>query len=87
MYSTLSTRKRRTLHLVADSWEKEGGQCNYIKFFDNILIHLPSLGHFERRISLGYDADLSQVRAEFDGELLSVVVPRKPPQISWFSHA
>jgi HSP20 family molecular chaperone IbpA len=35
-------------------------------------------GHFERRISFGYDADLVQVRAEFDGEMLRVVVPRKP---------
>ncbi|KAI0071649.1 hypothetical protein K474DRAFT_1581640, partial [Panus rudis PR-1116 ss-1] len=55
---TLSTRKRRILHLVADSWEAEGG-------------------HFERRIAFGYDADLTQVRAEFDGELLRVVVPRR----------
>ncbi|KAM6501963.1 hypothetical protein JOM56_001940 [Amanita muscaria] len=35
-------------------------------------------GHFERRISFGYDADLVQVRAEFDGEMLRVVVPRRP---------
>ncbi|KAF8639554.1 hypothetical protein AX17_001458 [Amanita inopinata Kibby_2008] len=34
-------------------------------------------GHFERRISFGYDADLVQVRAEFDGEMLRVVVPRR----------
>ncbi|KAK7005877.1 hypothetical protein R3P38DRAFT_3214820 [Favolaschia claudopus] len=55
---TLATKKRRILHVSADSWE-EGG------------------GHFERRISFGYDADLAQVRAEFDGELLRVVIPRK----------
>ncbi|KAF7357729.1 CBS-domain-containing protein [Mycena venus] len=57
---TLATKKRRILHVVADSWE-EGG------------------GHFERRISFGYDADLAQVRAEFDGELLRVIIPRRIP--------
>ncbi|KAF7310956.1 CBS-domain-containing protein [Mycena chlorophos] len=57
---TLATKKRRILHLVADSWDAEGG-------------------HFERRISFGYDADLALVRAEFDGELLIVVIPRKIP--------
>ncbi|KAJ7733602.1 hypothetical protein B0H14DRAFT_2996333 [Mycena olivaceomarginata] len=30
-----------------------------------------------RRISFGYDADLAQVRAEFDGEILRVIIPRK----------
>lgn len=35
------------------------------------------LGHFERRVSFGYDAELSQVRAEFDGEMLRIVVPRR----------
>ncbi|KAJ7045890.1 hypothetical protein C8F04DRAFT_939727 [Mycena alexandri] len=57
---TLATKKRRILHVVADSWE-EGG------------------GHFERRISFGYDADLAQVRAEFDGELLRIIIPRRMP--------
>ncbi|KAF7320422.1 CBS-domain-containing protein [Mycena kentingensis (nom. inval.)] len=57
---TLATKKRRILHLVADSWEAGGG-------------------HFERRISFGYDADLAQVRAEFDGELLRVIIPRRMP--------
>jgi HSP20 family molecular chaperone IbpA len=40
-------------------------------------------GHFERRISFGYDADLVQVRADFNGEILQVVVPRKPMTL-WF---
>ncbi|KAJ6594285.1 hypothetical protein B0H19DRAFT_919334 [Mycena capillaripes] len=57
---TLATKKRRILHVVADSWEDGGG-------------------HFERRISFGYDADLAQVRAEFDGELLRVIIPRRIP--------
>lgn len=34
-------------------------------------------GHFERRISFGYDADLTGVRAEFDGETLRIMVPRR----------
>jgi len=42
-------------------------------------------GHFERRISFGYDADLVQVRAEFDGEMLRVIVPRRlPPCGFWY---
>ncbi|CAL1706730.1 unnamed protein product [Somion occarium] len=65
---TLSTRKRRILHLVADSWEPEGG-------------------HFERRIAFGYDADLSQVRAEFDGESLRVIVPRRVTPMTYWSSA
>ena len=28
-------------------------------------------------MSFGYDADLTQVRAEFDGEFLQVIVPRR----------
>lgn len=55
---TLATKKRRILHVVADSWGSGGG-------------------HFERRISFGYDADLVHVRAEFDGDMLRVVVPRR----------
>src|ERR1700761_6407312 len=58
--STLATKRRRILHVVADSWEDGGG-------------------HFERRISFGYDADLMHVRAEFDGELLRVIIPRRLP--------
>ncbi|KAI5120662.1 hypothetical protein M0805_007999 [Coniferiporia weirii] len=62
----LSTRRRRILHIAADSWEAGGG-------------------HFERRISFGYDADLTLVRAEFDGEHLRVLVPRKVIPVSWFA--
>ncbi|KAF8957969.1 hypothetical protein BDZ97DRAFT_1630843, partial [Flammula alnicola] len=54
----LATKRRRILHVVADSWENGGG-------------------HFEHRISFGYDADLAQVRAEFDGVMLRVVVSRR----------
>ncbi|GJE94391.1 hypothetical protein PsYK624_105600 [Phanerochaete sordida] len=62
---TLSTRRRRILHIVADSWEPGGG-------------------HFERRISFGYDADLACVRAEFDGEHLRVSVPRRQASMTYW---
>lgn len=46
------------------------------------------LGHFERRISFGYDADLGQVRAEFDGEMLRISVPRRLPPVNfWYAGA
>ena len=35
------------------------------------------IGHFERRISFGYDADLAHVRADFDGLMLCIMVPRR----------
>ncbi|KAJ7873789.1 hypothetical protein B0H14DRAFT_2343973, partial [Mycena olivaceomarginata] len=64
---TLATKKRRILHLVADSWDDSGATAG----------RAGGGGHFERRISFGYDADLAQVRAEFDGEILRVIIPRK----------
>ncbi|KAH9485557.1 hypothetical protein JR316_0002467 [Psilocybe cubensis] len=65
---TLATKRRRILHVVADSWENGGG-------------------HFERRISFGYDADLVQVRAEFDGVMLRIVVPRRTSPVVWQSQS
>jgi len=59
---TLSTRKRRVLHVVADPF----------------LSSLRGTGHFERRISFGYDADMAHIRAEFNGGVLKIVVPRRP---------
>lgn len=56
---TLSTRKKRILHVVADGFVSGGG-------------------HFERRVSFGYDADMSRVRAEFNGCMLKITVPRRP---------
>jgi HSP20 family molecular chaperone IbpA len=44
----------------------------------------PGGGHFERRIAFGYDADLGLVRAEFNGEMLTVVVPRRAPPRNYF---
>ncbi|PVF98490.1 hypothetical protein CPB86DRAFT_733028 [Serendipita vermifera] len=56
---TLSTRKKRILHVVADGFVSGGG-------------------HFERRISFGYDADMARIRAEFNGFTLKITVPRRP---------
>lgn len=65
----VSTRKKRTLHIAADSWAPGGG-------------------HFEKRVTFDYDADLTRVRAEFDGEFLRIIVPRKDYRQSWFgSHS
>ena len=61
----LATCRQRILHLVADSWEFDGG-------------------HVEHRISFGYDADLSHVCAEFNGELLRVIIPRCIPTMTWY---
>ena len=58
---TLSTRKRRVLHVVADPFLSSRGT-----------------GHFERRISFGYDADMARIRAEFNDGVLKIVVPRRP---------
>ncbi|KAJ7307758.1 hypothetical protein DFH08DRAFT_719983 [Mycena albidolilacea] len=59
---TLTRRKHRVLHVVADLWCEpgEGG------------------GHFERCISFGDDVHLAQVRAEFElgAGLLRIVIPR-----------
>ncbi|KAF8197864.1 hypothetical protein BJ912DRAFT_846085 [Pholiota molesta] len=65
---TLASKRRRILHIVADSWENGGG-------------------HFERRISFGYDADLAQVRAEFDGVMLRIAIPRRVSPITWNANA
>jgi len=59
---TLSTRKRRVLHVVADSF----------------ISSSHGAGHFERRISFGYDVDMARIRAEFNGGVLKIVVPRRP---------
>ncbi|KAF9478801.1 hypothetical protein BDN70DRAFT_765341, partial [Pholiota conissans] len=34
-------------------------------------------GHFERRVAFGYDADLTQVKADFNGEMLRISIPRR----------
>jgi hypothetical protein len=39
-------------------------------------------GHFEEQILFGYDADLVQVHAKFDGHILRIFVPRHPLSIS-----
>lgn len=69
---TLATKKRRILHVVADSWADSSDGSSGAGGGGGG-------GHFERRISFGYDADLARVRAEFDGEILRVIIPRRVP--------
>jgi len=71
----LATKRRRILHVVADRWE-DGAS---VSGGGNSSVGAPSTGggHFERRIAFGYDADLVQVRAEFDGVMLKITIPRR----------
>ncbi|KAG9110751.1 hypothetical protein FRC07_008160, partial [Ceratobasidium sp. 392] len=58
---TIGTRRGRVLVIVADNYN-DGDD---------------GAGHFERRISFGYDADMANIRAEFNGDMLRVTVPRR----------
>jgi HSP20 family molecular chaperone IbpA len=65
-----------------------GARRRYVNVYNPINIKTNvGAGHFERRISFGYDADLSHVRAEFDGEILRVIVPRRTPPLTWYGEA
>jgi HSP20 family molecular chaperone IbpA len=65
-----------------------GARRWYVTVYHAINIEINvGTGHFERRISFGYDADLSHVRAEFDGEILRVIVPRRTPPVTWYGAA
>ncbi|KAJ3759076.1 hypothetical protein EV360DRAFT_42612 [Lentinula raphanica] len=74
---TLSTKRRRILHIVADSWPDPDPSPRSSNPNPTESSTTQRGGHFERRISFGYDADLVGVRAEFDGEMLKIVVPRR----------
>ena len=63
---TVSLRKHRVLHIVADRFLT----------LSNVL-HNTEDEHFEKRISFGYDADMRGVRAEYSDGVLRVIVPRK----------
>jgi HSP20 family molecular chaperone IbpA len=89
---TLASKRRRILHIVADSWENGGGECFCLSILPlkiTVLMHsfVDFSGHFERRISFGYDADLAQVRAEFDGVMLRIAIPRRVSPITWNANA
>ena len=81
------TRPPRRRRLVGAQW-----RCVTIRFRRSSLLTsqfarmrcVRSAGHFERRISFGYDADLTQVRAEFDGEHLRITVPRRPAHVTYW---
>ena len=67
---TVSLRKHRVLHIVADRFLTLSG-----------VLHNAEDEHFEKRISFGYDADMRGVRADFSDEVLRVVVPRKEESV------
>lgn len=74
---TLATKRRRILHVVADSWPDSDPSPLGSSSSNGEPSTPRTGGHFERRISFGYDADLVGVRAEFDGDMLRIVVPRR----------
>jgi len=63
---TVSLRKHRVLHIVADRFLT----------LSNVL-HSTEEQHFEKRISFGYDADMRGVRADHSEGILRVMVPRR----------
>ena len=84
LISMVSTRKKRTLHIAADSWAPGGGKVHFIHHRKDFDTYYFFTGHFEKRVTFDYDADLTRVRAEFDGEYLRIIVPRKDYRQSWF---
>ena len=68
---TVSLRKHRVLHIVADKFLT----------LSNVL-HNAEDEHFEKRISFGYDADMRGVRADFSEGILRVVVPRRGEMVA-----
>ncbi|CAE6498855.1 unnamed protein product [Rhizoctonia solani] len=68
---TVATRRGRLLVIAADRWDT----------LEPVPMSLdpapPQPAHFERRITFGWDADMTHIRAEFDGVTLHVTVPRR----------
>ncbi|KAG9118816.1 hypothetical protein FRC07_006488 [Ceratobasidium sp. 392] len=65
---TVATRRGRLLVIAADRWDTEPAPFS---------LDAPPPAHFERRITFGWDADMTRIRAEFDGAVLHVSVPRR----------
>ncbi|KAG9079320.1 hypothetical protein FS749_008608 [Ceratobasidium sp. UAMH 11750] len=68
---TVATRRGRLLVIAADRWDTEPAP------FSLDATTRPPPAHFERRITFGWDADMTRIRAEFDGQVLHVSVPRR----------
>jgi hypothetical protein len=86
MVNTLAP-SQRVVGMSCTLWQIHGSQVavSCRNYFLQLKVKLDGLGHFERRISFGYDADLSQVRAEFDGEHLRVFIPRRTTLMNCWS--
>ncbi|QRV97161.1 heat shock protein HSP20 family protein [Ceratobasidium sp. AG-Ba] len=72
---TVATRRGRLLVIAADRWDTEWDPTPFS--LDASSSSRPSPAHFERRITFGWDADMARIRAEFDGQVLHVSVPRR----------
>ncbi|CAE7122792.1 unnamed protein product [Rhizoctonia solani] len=70
---TVATRRGRLLVIAADRWDYEPAPLS----LDPAMIPNSQPAHFERRITFGWDADMTRIRAEFDGVTLHVTVPRR----------
>ncbi|KAF8601117.1 hypothetical protein BDV93DRAFT_446323, partial [Ceratobasidium sp. AG-I] len=70
---TVATRRGRLLVIAADRWDTDPAPFSLDPA--HVPAHPPP-AHFERRITFGWDADMARIRAEFDGQVLHVSVPR-----------
>ncbi|CEL58638.1 hypothetical protein RSOLAG1IB_08701 [Rhizoctonia solani AG-1 IB] len=72
---TVASRKGRSIVIAADRW---GAVEPFPLSLDPTLIPgPPQPAHFERRVTFGWDADMTRVHASFDGVTLRVTVPRR----------
>ncbi|CAE6462685.1 unnamed protein product [Rhizoctonia solani] len=72
---TVATRRGRLLVIAADRWDSI--EPAPLSLDPALIPNPPQPAHFERRVTFGWDADMTRIRAEFDGVTLHVTVPRR----------
>ncbi|CAE6336533.1 hypothetical protein RSOLAG22IIIB_11924 [Rhizoctonia solani] len=72
---TVATRRGRLLVIAADRWDAL--EPAPLSLDPALIPNPPQPAHFERRVTFGWDADMTRIRAEFDGVTLHVTVPRR----------
>ncbi|CAE6450282.1 hypothetical protein ACGC1H_000187 [Rhizoctonia solani] len=72
---TVATRRGRLLVIAADRWDSI--EPAPLSLDPALIPNPPQPAHFERRVTFGWDADMTHIRAEFDGVTLHVTVPRR----------
>ncbi|CAE6514409.1 unnamed protein product [Rhizoctonia solani] len=72
---TVATRRGRLLVIAADRWDTLDPVP--LSLDPAMIPNPPQPAHFERRVTFGWDADMTRIRAEFDGVTLHVTVPRR----------